>query len=203
MQCGRNGKLHREITKYHPCESCWNLPTTFFETLSKYIYTENAYANALSMCSAAVCAPAAPLAATVGRPCGLESQQESVCPSSLGQTSTNQQKQMGVYLGGLGTVENMEEIRHQELFLLLAYLLKTPLTEAHHFRECFFVSFSISHFSHSCLLSVFGFIEHLPLSLSCLPPHFNDPSFARPPRSHSLSLYLNYRFDNVSVPLKH
>jgi len=71
---------------------------------------ENAYANALWMHKAAVCIAVAPLAATGGRRCGLESQQESVCPSSLSQTSTNQQKQMDVCLAGRGTAENMEEL---------------------------------------------------------------------------------------------
>ncbi len=60
-----------------------------------------------------LCAAAAPPAATGGRHGGLESQQESVCPRSLCQTSTNQQKQMGVCLAGPGTVESTEELRHQ------------------------------------------------------------------------------------------
>lgn len=131
----------------------------FWNALQIYLYGKCLCKCTFNVWSGCVCTPAAPLAATAGRRCGLESQQESVCPSSLRQTSTNQQKQMGVYLGGLGTVENVEEIRNQELFLLLSYLLKTPLTEAHHFRECFFPT--ISRFSHSIFLSVFRFIEHL------------------------------------------
>lgn len=62
------------------------------------------------MRKAALCvfAAADPQAATGGQHYGLESQQESVCPSSLSQTSTNQQKQMGVCLAGAGTVESTE-----------------------------------------------------------------------------------------------
>lgn len=101
-----------------------------------------------------MCAAAAPLASSVGQHYGLESQQESVCPSSLSQTSTNQQKQMGVCLAGPGTVESTEELKDQELFFL-SYLLKEPLTRAHHFRKCFssISSFSFCPYFSSFLLS--------------------------------------------------
>lgn len=57
-----------------------------------------------------VCAAVAPGAATGGLPCGLESQQQSECPSGLSQTSTNQQKQMAVCLAAAVTGESREKI---------------------------------------------------------------------------------------------
>ena len=138
----------------------------------------------VSTCKAAVCvcvcAAADPLAATGGRHYGLESQQESVCPSSLSQTSTNQQKQMGVCLAGPGTVESTEELKHRESFFL-SYLLKEPSTGAHHFRTCFpgISSFSALIFPHSCFLSELKFTQHLCSTLFSPRTPLRDPPFAQ------------------------
>lgn len=166
-----------------PVKTAGIYPQHFWNALQIYLYGKCLCKCTFNVWSGCVCTPAAPLAATAGRRCGLESQQESVCPSSLRQTSTNQQKQMDVYLGGLGTVENVEEIRNQELFYYFHIYWKHPWQKRTILGNAFFQLFHVfpipSFFQFSGSLNT--------LSLSSLPPHFNDPPFPRPPLFKLLS----------------
>lgn len=141
-----------------------------------------------------MCAAADPLAATGGRHYGLESQQESVCPGTLSQTSTNQQKQMGVCLAGQWKVQRSIGTKS---FFSLSYLLKEPLTRAHHFRKCFssISYFSVLSFPHSSFLSA----QHLNPFLTPRSPEGSSACSA--PSHRSLNLHLTDIFDRRSMPL--
>lgn len=109
-----------------------------FEMLSKYIYLKKCncgfFWRVKKKCVCTRCSSSSSRSAG-GRHCVLESQQESVCPGSLSQTSTNQQKQMGVCSAGPGGQWKIRRSFGTESFFffllsLLSYLLKEALTGA-------------------------------------------------------------------------
>ena len=141
-----------------------------------------------------------------GRHCVLESQQESVCPSILSQTSTNQQKQMGVCSAGPGDSGKYGGASAPRAFFFF-YLLKEALTGAHTILGNVFPSIS----SLSALVSPHSFLPFSSFSsLSRAPP----PALASPPPScryllflapshpsHSLNSHLHVLFFRRRTPL--
>lgn len=142
-----------------------------------------------------------------GRHCVLESQQESVCPGSLSQTSTNQQKQMGVCSAGPGGQWKIRRSFGTESFFffllsLLSYLLKEALTGARTILGNVFPVFHLSLPSFLLIPSSFQLLQFTQQrSRFTLPPPEGSSSLAPSHRSHSLNSHLTVIFDRRRAPL--
>lgn len=142
-----------------------------------------------------------------GRHCVLESQQESVCPGSLSQTSTNQQKQMGVCSAGPGGQWKIRRSFGTESFFffllsLLSYLLKEALTGARTILGNVFPVFHLSLPSFLLIPSSFQLLQFTQQrSRFTLPPPPRKILLSRSVPSLTLFKLTSVIFDRRRAPL--